>query len=162
MKVYNYDSNTLEYIGEDEAKPSPLEKDVFLIPAHATTKNPMPPKNNYARCFIGGEWIEKEDNRGKVVYSKDDLSETTISYIGPIKDIHTDKKPKDTDSWVDGSWVEDAQKVKDKKDKDDIKKVSDWERDVLHTMCVIIEDVQAGGQGPTFSEFLASMPIKPI
>ena len=56
MKIYNYDKDG-KYIGEELADESPLEEGVFLIPAFATDKPPLPEKEGYEVLFDGGEWV---------------------------------------------------------------------------------------------------------
>jgi hypothetical protein len=56
MKIYHYDFETGQYLGDGVADPSPLEADVWLIPAHATEI--APPKtgvDEYA-IFIDNAW----------------------------------------------------------------------------------------------------------
>lgn len=60
MKVYHYDPQTLEYIGESEAPLDPLEtdlqgEDVFLIPSYATTEPPTLEEGKLTK-YING-WI---------------------------------------------------------------------------------------------------------
>ena len=55
MKVYNYNDNG-EFIGVDEADVSPLEEDVFLIPANATTIEPPTQIEGKKLVFASGIW----------------------------------------------------------------------------------------------------------
>ena len=41
MKIYKYHPETLEYLGEKNARKDPLEPDKYLIPANSTTVKPM-------------------------------------------------------------------------------------------------------------------------
>ncbi|MDI6872581.1 MAG: tail fiber assembly protein [Bacillota bacterium] len=54
-KVYHY-SETGEYLGESEARESPLEPGVYLIPAHATDQAPPKPGPNQVPVFTNGAW----------------------------------------------------------------------------------------------------------
>ncbi len=58
MKVYNYHPVTGEFLSVSIADPSPLEKGVFLIPAHATMKAPptFDPDVNVP-VFQNGDWV---------------------------------------------------------------------------------------------------------
>lgn len=60
LRVYKYHPNTGEYVGNDEADPSPLEKEVFLIPANATEVAPPEPKEGKFRKFNGKEWVYED------------------------------------------------------------------------------------------------------
>lgn len=55
MKIYNYDANGM-FIGSSEADESPLEEGVFLIPAMATDKDPLLPKDGFNVVFNGKKW----------------------------------------------------------------------------------------------------------
>lgn len=64
MKIYNYDRETKEFLGSSDARISPLDEKVFLIPANATeTKPPIEPLNKKA-LFDGNEWLLVDDFRG--------------------------------------------------------------------------------------------------
>jgi hypothetical protein len=56
MKIYHYDFETGQYLGEGEADPSPLEEGVWLIPAHATDIVPPKTKTNEYAIFINNDW----------------------------------------------------------------------------------------------------------
>ena len=55
MRIYHYHPITGEYLSKGMADESPLEKGVFLIPAHATNKDPLPGVEGKAVIF-DGEW----------------------------------------------------------------------------------------------------------
>jgi hypothetical protein len=57
--AYSYNENQ-EFCGECQAWQSPLEKDVFLLPANATFIKPLPHKKNNKIIFNGESWIYKE------------------------------------------------------------------------------------------------------
>lgn len=111
MKVFNYDKKTKEFISQSEAIKSPLEEDVYLIPANSTKLNPLDPKDGFAVCFDeeNEEWDYIEDNRGKTVYSTKDKQELKVDYLGAIKTGYTFLKPKQFDKWDEtcNSWIED-------------------------------------------------------
>lgn len=58
MKIYNYHPETKEYLGESEARKSPLEKDVYLIPAYAVDFAPNLEEGKIT-YFENGQWINK-------------------------------------------------------------------------------------------------------
>ena len=68
MKIYNYDGASGEYIGQSEAQKSPLEENVYLVPANATDKQPLASKKGFAVCFKEGAWQYIKDERGKTYY----------------------------------------------------------------------------------------------
>ena len=78
--VYHFDENGA-YCGASEACRSPLEEEVYLIPAMAT--DIMPPASGKNECPVweNGKWTLKPDFRGKV-YWLDDGSECKIEKIG--------------------------------------------------------------------------------
>lgn len=76
MIIYNYDRNTKEFINESVASINPLEsekqkKEVYLIPANSTTKNPPKVKKKYVLIFDEekNKWNQIPDNRG-IYYKK--------------------------------------------------------------------------------------------
>lgn len=83
MKIYNYDENGV-YLGQTAARKSPLETDVFLIPARATDVAPPEAEDGYARVWNGSQWQQIEDHRGEVVYDSQTGEDVTIETIGPI------------------------------------------------------------------------------
>jgi hypothetical protein len=113
MKVYNYNKETKEFTTQSIATANPLEKGKYLIPANATTKEPLPYKENFAVCFneTKNEWEYIEDNRNKTVYETSTKQELKIDYLGAIKAEHTLLVPKEYDKWDDAtkSWVEDIE-----------------------------------------------------
>lgn len=59
MKIYHYNHETQELIGEGIADESPLEPGVFLIPAHATEQEPPVPMAGQTRHYEMGVWAYK-------------------------------------------------------------------------------------------------------
>lgn len=70
MKIYNYNKETKEFTTATNAAENPLEKNKYLIPANATIKEPLAPKEGVAVCFSEEkeEWEYLEDNRGNIYY----------------------------------------------------------------------------------------------
>ena len=69
MLIYRYNADTKEYAGSESAYLDPLEtekqeKEVYLIPANATTRAPELAEG-CAAVWNGSEWESVEDNRGK-------------------------------------------------------------------------------------------------
>lgn len=64
MKIYNYDKQTGEYIGESTASENPLEIGEYLIPANATTEAPIVSQEGFVTVFKDGEWTSVDDIRG--------------------------------------------------------------------------------------------------
>lgn len=61
MQIYHYDPTTFDFIAPGMADRSPLEEDVYLIPAHATEVAPpeFDPSTHTCR-FIDGGWAVAE------------------------------------------------------------------------------------------------------
>lgn len=60
MEIYNYHPLTGEYVGPSLADESPLEPDVFLIPAFSTTERPPATSENQRVYFNGAAWVVVE------------------------------------------------------------------------------------------------------
>jgi len=114
MKIYNYNKKTKEFTTQTIATENPLEKG-YLIPANATTKEPLSSKDGFAVCFNEEKevWEYIEDNRNKTVYVTSTKQELKVDYLGAIKSEHTLLVPKEFDKWDfnTNSWVEDSQAV---------------------------------------------------
>lgn len=65
MRIYHLDRVTGELVGEGEARESPLEPGVFLIPAHATATEPPAAQSGHARVWDGSAWTQVPDHRGE-------------------------------------------------------------------------------------------------
>jgi len=113
--IYHYDRDTGEYLFSDQADPSPLETDVWLIPAYATEIAP-PVVNQSAReiaVFIVDAWKIKSDWRGVDLYSTSDGASVSITQIGQTPlDISATELPPPSAAciWQDNQWVESSAK----------------------------------------------------
>jgi hypothetical protein len=56
MKIFHYHSDNGLFLGEGKADPSPLETDVWLIPAHATSEEPPEPGDGEQVVWIDSAW----------------------------------------------------------------------------------------------------------
>lgn len=87
MLVYNYDEITKEYTDYCEASLDPAQskiegKDVYLIPAYATTVKPPKAKTNEV-CVYDNGWQIKADYRGKYIVN-DDMNPYIYDKIGNL------------------------------------------------------------------------------
>ena len=117
MLVYNYDPITKEYTGYCEASLDPEEskiqgKDIYLIPAYATTAKPPKTKANEV-CIYDNGWQIKADYRGKYIvndemnpYIYDEIGNLPEGYI-PITENQANKIKEDSLYYVisDGKLI---------------------------------------------------------
>ena len=87
MLIYNYDKKTKEYIGYSNAELDPEEtniqgKDVYLVPANATLKEPPNVKQNQIQVFRN-DWYIEPDYRGQYMVD-DEMQPTEIKDIGDL------------------------------------------------------------------------------
>jgi len=111
--VYNYSPITFEYLYSEEARESPRELGVFLIPGNATDKEP--PKTKKHQCAVFDErtdrWSIVEDYRNTPIYSKETGEEVIYDKLGSIPAGYVlKKKPGAAYKWDDekGKWVKDS------------------------------------------------------
>lgn len=71
MRIYHLDRITGELVGEGDARESPLEPGVFLIPAHATATEPPAAQEGHARVWDGSAWTQVPDHRGETWHTPD-------------------------------------------------------------------------------------------
>lgn len=79
MNVYHYDENGI-YTHTTQARQSPLEQGVFLVPARATTLQPPAPLAGTVSVFNGSSWGQMADNRGR--YYDDNRNVVWLHDIG--------------------------------------------------------------------------------
>jgi len=60
MRIYHYHEVTKVYLSSSIARLSPLENDVYLIPAHATTIEPPDAIEGKVRIFDNGQWKQAD------------------------------------------------------------------------------------------------------
>lgn len=85
MQIFHYDGITGEFSQTGEARPHPIRKGQFLIPANATDIAPPPPLSRSARVFRDGAWGYIEDHRGSQVWI-DHEQGYVIEELGPLPD----------------------------------------------------------------------------
>jgi hypothetical protein len=103
VKTYCCDVNTREFT---EARYEYVVETTGLS-AGSYLDRPSQPPAGYAvvRSQDGKSWEFVEDKRGKVCYNKETRQETTIDYLGPLRDEFTFLKPKtEFDEWVNDKW----------------------------------------------------------
>lgn len=107
MKIHHYDSvyNALTKI--TDARESPAEPGVYLIPANSTTVETTFADDGFARVFnIGTEtWSTVEDHRSKTVYRKSDAAEIIVNWLGEIGPDYTELVPEAGQEWNGAGWV---------------------------------------------------------
>jgi hypothetical protein len=60
MKIFNYHPNTGLLLGESKADESPLEPGVWLIPANATTEQPLQAQDGKTINFVNSAWVYQD------------------------------------------------------------------------------------------------------
>lgn len=95
MKIYNYDSITKEFLRESLADESPLEQDVFLIPAFSTPTSPPTTTANEVVIFDEDTktWSVKADYREANYWLKDDASKVVFSIGDTTDETMTEIEP---------------------------------------------------------------------
>ena len=117
MTIYNYDQNGI-FTSIGEADQDPLDTNNWLIPANATTIEPLTNKKGFAVRFTGVGWEYIEDNRGKTVYNTTDRAPVTVDYIGTIQDGFTLLIPTtEFDEWDGKKWKENPAKKRENEEK---------------------------------------------
>jgi len=85
MKIYHFDPISKLFTREGEADISPLEADVFLLPAHSTIIEPPKFAEDEQVYFVNGQW-EKEKKKKEENPSLDRLKAISLSSLGKISD----------------------------------------------------------------------------
>jgi hypothetical protein len=91
MLAYNYDPQTGEYLGAEEAEPNPLEPGEFLIPGHATKVAPPATGADEAPFFSTDEnaWKVVDVGYRRVERVLDEIRQR-LAAIGPLVDAYAD------------------------------------------------------------------------
>lgn len=104
-QVATFDPMSGELLGRTSADPSPLEPDVWLIPAHSTLDNPPEPGAGLALVRREEAWIEVEDHRGATVYHTGTGEPRQWALLGPLPSDYTLVAPlSEFDTWQDDHW----------------------------------------------------------
>lgn len=113
MKIYNYDKNTFELISEEMAELDPIGKKP-LVPANATTIEPLAKKDGFAICFDEKKqiWEYKKDLRGKEFWSKTDCSSVVVDKLDFDAKDYISTPPKENQIMQNGKWVDDIKSLK--------------------------------------------------
>lgn len=104
--VYQTNVKTGEYVGEVQADESPLEDDVWLIPAGAYEDEPPEAVEGKTIIRSDEDWVLVDDFRGLEVYEKATGQSKEWDKIGPISAEYTKKKPNtEADIWDGRKWI---------------------------------------------------------
>jgi len=104
MKYYSFLPSG-EYSGSGDAKLSPLEKDVYLLPGRATFIEPPQASENEVAIWNGQSWEIKPDFRGETVYDTATGEPFAICDIGPLRGGTTSYPPPEYKcTWTGETW----------------------------------------------------------
>jgi hypothetical protein len=168
--VYNYDSETFEFTGEEMADLDPEEtklkgRNIFLLPAHATYIEPPVQVENKIPVFNPRtqKWAQRSDFRGTVHYDPVG-KQARIEDIGrKIPKTHTLKEPNfdkfkdplwDGKKWKEGSLIFHDRKANDKKKVNQLitKEIADLGEEKIKTAYLIA--LGKGEECPEWDAFL--------
>lgn len=109
--IYHYHPISGELLGQTAADRSPLEPEVWLIPAHATDQAPPKVNAKQVAVFAAGQWRIAPDWRSATLWSTEDGTAISITEIGltPVE-VHATEAPRPSPAhrWLNGQWQEDA------------------------------------------------------
>lgn len=113
MQIYNYDEKTKEFISDEIAELDPIEKKP-LIPANATTIEPLSKKDGFVSCFDEKKqiWEYKKDLRGKKLWNKTDGSSVVVDTLDFDTKDYITTAPKENQIMQNGKWVDDIETLK--------------------------------------------------
>lgn len=143
MKIYHFDPNTNELLGEGEATQSPLEKGVFLIPANATALEPPKSKKGKVVAFDGGAgaWTLVDDHRGKSLFSTSTGAEKKITSLQETlnQEGFTTEKPEPFQRWNEEEkrWEDDIPALQ----KEKLSELRAWEAKVQEKSPAKVEGI---------------------
>lgn len=106
MKIYHYNPDTGEYLGEGTADQDPITGG-WLIPAFATDKQPLEPQDGKKVIFVYGEWQYQD------IPVKKPLIRNGV-YIVDYKqdgDIEVPERPGENYKWNGTQWILDKIKM---------------------------------------------------
>lgn len=115
IRCFYYDHLTMEYTGWSDEY---INVGVSM-PGNSTDIDPGDEVTGKVAIYRGGLWEIEEDHRGESVYSTESGMQSTVDYIGPLKDGFTVKPPSSGfDKWDGDDWVpdDDARKQADIED----------------------------------------------
>ncbi|WP_368300816.1 tail fiber assembly protein [Kluyvera sichuanensis] len=79
------------------------------IPSCSTMAIAPTANDGYVVCWDGSTWNQVEDLRGKIAYTKSDLTKETVRTLGPLDDAYTLLEPATPyDIWDGEKWVTDT------------------------------------------------------
>ncbi len=106
--VYLFDENTKEFISENFAQASPLEPDIYLMPANSTELKPEPIEGEKA-VWNGKKWNYCIDLRGEIYFDTETGEAKIISELGQKPDSNwTNIEPPENklSKWNGKIWIE--------------------------------------------------------
>lgn len=128
--IYTYHPQTREFLSESQADKSPLEKEVYLLPAFSTEIPPHSVQANQIQVFdpIEKKWSLLPDFRNTKLYSKIDGSPVVITEIGKTPDDYnatSKNRPGPTYLFVGDDWIIDPLLITQELEKKKLKKIEE-------------------------------------
>lgn len=159
MKIYNYDANTGDFLGESDADYSPVNPAFPLIPAFATTIEPPTALEGKRAVFSDGAWalLDAAAAESPVPESPAETVEQTIARYEAALDAHLDAVAR-ADRWnsrftfalrasYPNAW------------RDKATAFGIWMDNCNAQAYALLKSVQEGSvEIPTLAEFIASLP----
>lgn len=104
MIIYNYSAQTGELLSTAEADKSPLERNVWLIPANATSVKPPSVPKGSVPIFVAGAWSIKPDVRG--TWYNASRAEVIVTFLdADVTTLTREAAPSVNHDLVNGVWV---------------------------------------------------------